>query len=224
MIARVLAVVAIGMAISLAIIWTSQSAPESQTTPDDVAIASSQDEKNEQKTEEDSPSTESVDQSADQSAAGEEAARKAALEQERNELRTQAEERGERVFEGTIRVLDGDGVADLDGVPIDANGSRVAEAWRKSSYVMLMFDEVQTIDNVDFPNDGPITRDADHICLGERYYNMYNDSYDRDSASQWFDYDGQRVCVSVTRLWVGDGVSNVTVPTADDPKLLYVIE
>ena len=144
-------------------------------------------------------------------------------QQQHADLRNQAESQGRQVFEGVVRMVDGEELSQLDGVPIDANGEKCAEGWRKSRYALLMFDDVQTVEGVQLA-DEQVSTDVDHICLGEKNFNVYNGSYDRDNASQWEEYDGRRVCVSATGFSQSSGVSNVVVPVPQEADLLYIVD
>ncbi|MDO4796979.1 MAG: zinc ribbon domain-containing protein [Coriobacteriales bacterium] len=146
-----------------------------------------------------------------------------AAQQQHADLRSQAESQGRQVFEGVVRMVDGEELSQLDGVPINANGEKCAEGWRKSSYALLMFDDAQTVDGIQLAED-KVSRDVDHICLGEKNFDTYGGSYNRDNASQWEEYDGRRVCVSATGFSQSSGVSNVVVPSPQEVDLLYVVD
>lgn len=144
---------------------------------------------------------------------------KAAQDAEHERLRNEAAAAGKQVLEGTLRILSGEEVSTLDGTPLNANGPSVAEKWRNARYAYLMFDGNTTVNNVAY-DIGTVSRDVDHVCLGEQ-------GDIRNTMGSWPNYDGQRVCVACTGFAQSDGVSLVTCPfivSNENAELLYVAD
>lgn len=137
-------------------------------------------------------------------------------ESEHEQLRSGALQRGEQVFEGTVRVLDGEELSALSGVPLTANGERGAEAWRNATFVILELDDPQSVSINNRSEMDNFTSEYSSVGLG-RNDSPYLDDLPVDT---WSKYEGKRICVATPEVGASQGV-DIYGPWLYKATLLY---
>lgn len=140
----------------------------------------------------------------------------ASTDDERAQLRADAEARGLTVFEGTVRLMNGVELCELEGNdPEMFSGTDVLS---ESSYAILMLDGEQTVQG-GYGDGSTGERTSDHVSLGQSlpYPGV------EDTASVWEPYREMRVCVA-GEPWLPTDVSLPLAPRMTMGEILYVVE
>lgn len=165
----------------------------------------------------DEKADEEVDEKADEKigkAAGK-AVADAISEAEREAAVEAAEAEGKTVLVGKVVMVDGPDIFRYESIDPEALGGAGHE--EGNTYAILELDGDTTISGMGADNY-PRTETHDHIGLGHdlpRYAEI------KDTASQWAQYDGMRVCVAGDAVFPTD-VSFPTAGTLHDAEVLYV--
>ena len=136
-------------------------------------------------------------------------------------MRAEAEAAGKQVFEGVLHLYDGSETASALGTEreLNANGAAAASQEAQSTYALLELGDNRTVTVTGY-SGGSITKDYPYIQVGKNR----NISAEGDTATQWQEYDGKRLCVAVDSFYISEGVSVVNVPQANSAELLYVVD
>ncbi len=157
--------------------------------------------------------------------AEEEAAAKKKAEEEaakHEALKNEALANGEQVFEGTVVYCTGTEAADLLGTQ-DMLRGLPAGSEENTLYALLQFDGAQEMSVSVDPVMPVETRSYPYLCIGQNSSGVYSGS--EDTASEWEQYNGQRVCVAASGIGMPGGVSIMNVPkTYQGTRLLYVVD
>lgn len=134
--------------------------------------------------------------------------------EDRNALRADAEARGLQVFEGTLRIMSGTELCELEGIdPEMVMGKDAAE---ESRFAVLILDE-PTMVTGGYGDGSAGEQEATHIGVGQ---NVPAYTGVEDTVSQLLSYDGARVCVA-GNPWFPTDVSLPLAPRMYSGELLY---
>lgn len=139
-----------------------------------------------------------------------------AEEAEHKRLVEEAQGAGWQVFTGTVRVVGGEEAKAYATDPqlFDGNGEYAAQRYRESTFAFLVFDEPQTVYDIsqaDTYHDSTVGS----VLLGQAL------SGSDDTASQWYAYDGQRVCMAMGDYTESAGTDFPHNPKAGYAEVLY---
>lgn len=134
--------------------------------------------------------------------------------EDRNVLRADAEARGLQVFEGTLRIVSGTELCELEG--IDPEMVMGKEAAEESTFAVLILDEPTKVAG-GYGDGSAGEQEATHIGVGQ---NVPAYAGVEDTASQLLSYDGARVCVA-GNPWFPTDVSLPLAPRMYSGELLY---
>lgn len=134
---------------------------------------------------------------------------------EQEQLRSDAEAEGLTVMSGTLSVISGTDLCDLEGLQAAAVGD--PDQLGATLYLLLMFDEETELNGTYGDNSGG-TRSVTHVGLGVFGTGELGDE---DAEAEWTALDGARVCVA-GRPWFPSDVSLPVTGRLAEARLLYV--
>lgn len=185
-------------------------------TTDDTTETNSSTTKDEKDTKDEGKGVESDDKGdADSKIAGTDDTKVAAMtDAEKSEARSKAEAAGKTVLTGTVVMVDGPDIFKYENIDPSVMGG--AQSEEGNTYAILQLDEETKISGMGA--DG-FAREETHDLIGLGHdLPKYEDI--KDTASQWKQYDGQRVCVAGDAVFPTD-VSFPTAGTLHDTEVLY---
>lgn len=136
-------------------------------------------------------------------------------ESEHAAARDDAEKDGRTVLTGTVRIIDGPDIFEYEGVDAEVLGGRDSEAG--NTYAILELDEETAVSGMGADGSPRSDEKVDHVGLGSdmpRYEDV------EDTASQWREYEGKRVCVAGD-VWFPTDVSFPLSGRMSNAEVLY---